>query len=70
MYALTDTMDDTEDLTDFTHLWVEDQIIRAVNKFKRQILDLGPMIEKSHQNYLIPYKYLDPKKYVKARIDT
>jgi len=72
MYALTDTtgMDDTEDLTDFTHLWVDPDILDIVNRFKSDISDLEEIIEEEHirKNYPIPYDFILPK-VVKSRID-
>jgi hypothetical protein len=72
MYALTDTtgMDDTEDLTDFNHLWVDPSVLDVVNKFKSDVADLEDVIIEEHdrKNYPIPYDFILPT-IAKSRID-
>ena len=68
MYALTDTMDDTEDLTGFSHLWVDPTVVGYVHNFKWGIKNLENEISRSHESYPIPYDYILPSN-VKARID-
>ena len=66
LYSLK--LDDTEDLVDFTHLWVDPVVVDIVNEFKNDIAGLEKEVKKDHRKYPIPYDYILPSA-VKSRID-
>jgi len=66
MFALTASMDDTENFDEFKHLWVEPNVVGFTDKFQERIREINAQVERNHEMYPIPSPYFWQ---AKARID-
>ena len=67
MYVCTQSMDDSQFLFNFDHLFINPAVVDEVDVFKKAVLSLGKQIKESHKSYLLKYDYILPRN-IKAHV--